>query len=227
MPPIREALFVITELKISLMCGMLLERIEIMGDKEVKIELSKITPRQKLIIAKGLCDYQYIMENWQTNDADFKKVYYDFYLRARWAVMSNPKNSDPYFEKLQSIRPDEDLMTIIKELKDEIEEKSFEFSLVSKLLHTRNSSLPIYDSKVRDYLSKEEGVHFLWNGSSHNDESGEKKIQHDWKALRDWYCNFLKSPEGEDWINWFNTNFPTYTNISDVKKVDFIIFATQ
>jgi hypothetical protein len=40
----------------------------------MKIELEKITPRQKLKIAKGLCDYQYIMDNWQVNDDDFQDV---------------------------------------------------------------------------------------------------------------------------------------------------------
>lgn len=34
--------------------------------------------RQKLTIAKGLCDYQYIIGNWQTKDADFQAVYYEF-----------------------------------------------------------------------------------------------------------------------------------------------------
>ena len=64
------------------------------------IDVEKITPRQKLIIAKGLCDYQYIMDNWQKNDADFQAVYYEFYLKARWAVMNKTSNSQPYFEKL-------------------------------------------------------------------------------------------------------------------------------
>ena len=67
------------------------------------IELDKITSRQKLTIAKGLCDYQYIMENWQKNDMDFQDVYYEFYLKARWAVMSKPNNKEPYFRKLQDI----------------------------------------------------------------------------------------------------------------------------
>lgn len=52
------------------------------------IDIEKITPRQKLRIAKGLCDYQYIMDNCQKNDADFQTVYYEFYMKARWAVMN-------------------------------------------------------------------------------------------------------------------------------------------
>lgn len=198
------------------------------------IDVNKITPRQKLIIAIGLCEYQYIMENWQKNDADFQDVYYEFYLKARWAVMNKPNNKIPYFQKLQSISPTDDLMDILDSLKIEMENKSYEFSLGSKLLHTRNISFPIYDSKVRAYLSKEEDVEFWWHrtagmsGSSAPRGTSERdKIKHDWSELCKWYAMFLQSSRGEQWIEWFNTNFPTYKSISDVKKIDFIIFATN
>ncbi len=114
----------------------------------MKIDLFKITPRQKLIIAKGLCDYQYIMDNWETDDSDFRAVYYGFYLKARWAVMSNPNNSTPYFAKLQSVNPEDDFMSVLSELRETMDKKSYEFSLASKLLHTRNPLLPIYDKKL-------------------------------------------------------------------------------
>lgn len=61
----------------------------------MKIEVQKITSRQKLIIEKGLCDYRYIMKDWKKNDSDFQSVFYDFYLKARWAVMSKPENTAP------------------------------------------------------------------------------------------------------------------------------------
>lgn len=38
----------------------------------MSINVSKITPRQKLTIAKGLCDYQYIMDNWEKMMLIFK-----------------------------------------------------------------------------------------------------------------------------------------------------------
>ena len=198
----------------------------------MKIDLHKITPKQKLVIAKGLCDYQYIMDNWRTNDTDFQEVYYEFYLKARWAVMRNPNNLKPYFAKLQSISPEDDLMDVLRSLKNEIEKGSTELSLGSKLLHTRNPSLPIYDSKVRDYLSKNENVNFWWQIP--NKESGAprgtsevEKIRHDWQALHKWYDEFLPSERGQAWIIWFDQNFPNYASISDIKKVDFIIFATN
>ena len=192
----------------------------------------QITPRQKLIIAKALCDYQYIMENWHVNDKDFQDIYYEFYLKSRWAVMSDSNNKRVYFDKLKSISPEDDLIMIVRELHKCIQKHSFELSLASKMLHTRNPSRPIYDKKIRDYLSKEENVNFWWQIA--NRKSGvpkgttdEEKIEHDWKMLCDWYNHFLRSQRGNEWIRWFNTNFPAYNKISDVKKVDFIIFATN
>lgn len=198
----------------------------------MKIVLEAITPRQKLKIIKGLYDYQYIMENWQTDDADFQKVYFDFYLKARWAVMGKEKNSGPYFELLRSIDPEVDLMEILLDLKRKTETDSYEFSLGSKLLHTRNPSMPIYDSTVRGYLFSEEDVKFWWyipqkiSGAPRGTPEFEK-IKHDWGQLRNWYDSFLSLPRGKEWIGWFDNTFPAFSGISNIKKVDFIIYGTN
>ena len=202
------------------------------------INVNAISPRQKLIIEKGLLDYQFIMDNWQSDGGEFeefKMVYYDFYLKARWAVMSKAQNSEPYFNKMQNLKDKDqvDLMTVLEELKEETKSESYEFSLVSKMLHTiKPNTTPIYDSKVREYLSQNEGVNLWWQIP--NRESGAKrgtpertKIEHDWKELCNWYDTFIQSPRGKEWIDWFNDNFPEYRRISDIKKVDFIIFATN
>ena len=196
------------------------------------INVLAITGKQKLTIAKGLCDYSYIMDNWQNNDADFKDVYYSFYLKARWAAMNLPGNKNPYFDKLQNINLADDFMDILDDLKNTMDAGSYEFSLGSKLLHTRNPQMPIYDSKVRDYLTTEEGVDFWWHhpprvrGASRK-MTERQKIEHDWNELNSWYNSFLPSPRGRQWIQWFDTNFPAYAGISDIKKIDFIIFATR
>lgn len=196
------------------------------------IDVSRITAREKLIIAKGLLDYCFIMNNWKNNDDDFKKVYYDYYLKARWSVMHLPENKNPYFDKLQSINPDDDFMDILYDLKKNMGSNSYEFSLGTKLLHTRNSSKPIYDSKVCKYLKNEENVDFWWHNSPRvrGNSRGlceKEKIKHDWNLLNEWYNIFLTSSEGKKWVQWFDDNFPTYAKISNVKKVDFIIFATR
>lgn len=198
----------------------------------MSIDLNKITLCQKLTITKGLCDYQYIMDNWRINDADFQKVYYEFYLRSRWAVINKGNNKEKYFKVLQQISPETSMIDVVKILFNDMENHSYEFSLASKLLHTRDDSLPIYDSKIRKYLSKEENVNFWWQipNKVSNAPSGKselEKIDNDWKLLCDWYDKFLPSQLGSQWIGWFDNNFPTFEHISDVKKVDFIIFATN
>lgn len=37
----------------------------------------------------------------------------------------------------------------------------------------------------------------------------------------------MKLSDGQEWIEWFDINFPTYKEINNVKKIDFIIFATN
>ena len=196
------------------------------------INVSSITEKQKLTIAKGLCDYNYIMNNWKKNDADFQDVYYSFYLKARWAVMNLPGNKNPYFDKLQSIASTDEFMSILDDLKSKMAASSYEFSLCSKLLHTRNPQSPIYDSKVCDYLTNEENIDFWWHHSpkvrgASRKLSEREKIEHDWIELNTWYNTFLSSPKGNQWIRWFDYNFPSYSSISNVKKIDFIIFATR
>lgn len=196
------------------------------------INISNITDKQKLIIEKGLCDYNYIMTHCHLRNIDFESVFYEFYLKARWAVMNKPENKNPYFNELYSISINIPFMTILEDLKESMGAHSYEFSLGSKLLHTIDSTKPIYDSKVRIYLSSEEDVDFWWSNKpkdkvSAKGKSEREKIEHDWNELNNWYENFLVSSRGMEWIEWFDLNFPTFKSISNVKKIDFIIFATR
>ena len=201
----------------------------------MKIEVDNITEYQKLIIVKGLYDYQYIMNNWENvSDDDFYKVYYNFYLSARGGIMRRDGNKVPYYKKLREISPNEDFIEVLNQLKDEMQSNSYEFSLVSKLLHTRNPVMPIYDSKVREYLSKNEEVEFWWyrNKDMYGNTAPRgtieiEQIKHDWQELCKWYLSFQESVRCKKWIEWFDINFPEFKNISNVKKIDFIIFATN
>lgn len=198
------------------------------------INVNKITSKQKLIIEKGLCDYVYIMKYWKKMDEDFKEVYYNFYLKARWAVMQKKANSLPYFQKLQDLKPTESLIDVVNYLHENMENHSYEFSFATKLIHTRNPLSPIYDSKVRKYLAEYENIDFWWQSAGlpkrnkiPRGKTDIEKIEHDWIVINKWYENTLNSKRGKEWILWFDANFPTHTNISDVKKIDFIIFAVS
>ena len=123
-------------------------------------------------------------------------------------------------------------MEILAELKRRTKKGSYEFSLGSKLLHTRNPLVPIYDRKVREYLSQKEKVNLWWQipqreSGAPRGTTDEKKILHDWDILREWYCDLFAGPRGAEWIAWFDSCFPDFNNISNVKKIDFIIYATN
>ena len=193
------------------------------------INVNEITTWQKYLIEKELPNYKYIMHNWQTDDEHFRQVYYKFYLSASHASLT-PQSKNSYFEVLHNYElnlenPRDNLINIVGQLYSAMDSHRNEFSFASKLLHTRNDSFPIYDSKVRKYLSNlptDNQVQFTWKQS--NSSNALDEIKDDWAALCDWYDRFLASEEGVEWVNWFDESFPAYSNISDIKKVDFIIF---
>ena len=112
--------------------------------------------------------------------------------------MSKPENQYIYFKKLQNLNANESLFDILFYLKEHMDSNSFEFSIATKLLHTRNDQTPIYDSKIRNYLIRQENVQFWWLTSLKNSRNKTKleQIEHDWHLLISWYKNFLPSKMG-------------------------------
>ncbi|MNO03973.1 hypothetical protein D3C81_2248420 [compost metagenome] len=45
--------------------------------------------------------------------------------------------------------------------------------------------------------------------------------------IENWYQNFLPSDEGISWITQFNALVPAHDKLSDLKKVDFILWQTR
>ena len=187
------------------------------------IVLSRITPKQILTIENGINSYLYIQSRYNPFDNDFRDVFTDFYLSAQ-GVMKRPGNRDPYFAEMDVCTGAENLMDIVDRLFVSLAVGKYEFSFATKLLHTKNANSPIYDSKVREYLKTEEHVNFHYY--YRNTGSKRAMIAHDWDLLVDWYNRFLPTPRARSWISWFDTTFPRAAHlISDVKKIDFIIFA--
>lgn len=193
----------------------------------MEININDISAKKKLIIEKGLCDYKYITDHWKDNDSDFQSVFYEFYLKARWAVMSDKEKQKAYFEKMHEKDFKEDIVEVVKFLKTKT--GYYEFSLASKMLHTVNPKWPIYDRKVREYLTKERGIKFEWNCNEDRDSDLILDlIRKDWDKLIGWYEDFIPSATGQKWIEWFDSNFESYKDmVKPLKKIDFIIFATQ
>lgn len=197
-----------------------------------KINVNKITERQKLTIRNGINTYMFIMAHQDEDDDDFREVYYSYYLTARSAVFAKKKmnketkkkednpNWEAYFSLLHKTDGHESLMSIVEELQKGLVKHSLEFSFVTKLLHTKNNQVPIYDSKVRKYLKEVYGETFKTEK-----ENSLDNIQKDWETLVNWYDRFLKSEVAKQWITWFDSTFPEGKEISAVKKIDTIIFS--
>ena len=188
------------------------------------IVLAKITDKQKLTIKNGINIYLYLKDHYDPMDDDFRDVFTDFYLSTQ-GVMYKPENRDPYFKEMRSCKSNANLIKLVVRLYNNLAVGKYEFSFATKLLHMKNNNSPIFDSKVRDYLKKEHNVKF--NYYKKNDPNKLEKMKKDWDLLVNWYRNFLSKPVARSWISWFDKTFGTVAakNISDVKKIDFIIFA--
>ena len=194
----------------------------------MKICLSNATRKQLMSLEIGLLQYSYIQKYYKTNDEDFRDVFTDFYLASQ-GRMRKVENRVPFFELLSKTKPDDSLIDIVSKLYMTLPVGMYEFSFATKLLHTINTKSPIYDSKVYKYLKYDEKVN-LWDIQQKKVDSSGKimtqidKICHNWNELKNWYDSFTKTARASDWIKWFDTNFPLYKSISDIKKIDFIIF---
>ena len=195
------------------------------------INLGNVSKKQKMEMQIGLLQYDYIQTRFTSgvDDEDFRDVFTNFYLSSQ-GRMRLPENRNPFFEKMFDCDSNQDLIQLVEYLYDHLAVDMYEFSFATKLLHTVNTQSPIYDSKVFKYLKKEERVDF-WDiqvpkkDRYGNEVSKLEKISHNWEMLNDWYSSFLPSARGISWINWFDANFPLYAHISNIKKIDFIIFS--
>lgn len=187
-----------------------------MSNKTSKINLQKITERQKLIISKGLLDYLYIKKYWKTYSEDFQKVYFDFYLKG--AAISNKK--DIYFEIFKKINKDvsmEQLLNILLKKMGKVH-----LSISSKMLHTFNNNLPIYDSVVSGYLKSNYDLSIK---SASQKKDRMKNALQNWESLNEWYTSLKYEADRNEIIEWFDLNYPNESKISNVKKIDFVIWA--
>ena len=187
------------------------------------LDLNSITERQILHIRNTLNTYHFIMREWNKNGAskDFKAEFTSFYMSSQ-AIMRREENQIAFFNQMKRIVDGERLPNIVAKLYEEMGIGKYEFSFVSKLFHTINPNLPIYDSKVRNFLKQAKQVDFQLY---YKDKIRKlEAIANDWDALIRWYESFQESIECKEWICWFDKTFPEFVDISAVKKIDAIIY---
>ena len=144
-----------------------------------------------------------------SSDADFQKLFNGFYnvrkgdiwRKEYYSLFHSVKNSTPSFQY------------IITELKNRV--GTVEASFSSKMLATINPTMPIWDSRVLESL----GLTKDWNK-----EHSINNAMSIYNNICDWYSDYLKSSEAEANVFVFDAWFPEYKDISDVKKIDYLLW---
>ncbi len=125
-----------------------------------------------------------------------KKEFYEAYYK----LMEEGKNKNITFEDV--------LMSLFNEF------GSVEASFSSKLISTLNVDYPIWDSYVLKNLNIKV--------PSYGSKDRLAKTVETYKYLCEWYEEFLKSSEGIEIINKFDSLYPC--DISNTKKIDFLLW---
>lgn len=165
---------------------------------------------------KGIKKYIYIMNNVKNVNvsiykSEFQRKYNGFY-----RVQRRSENwYKTYFTILETNKNNISLSfyDVLFEMYNKFDRVETSFS--SKLLHTVNPSMPIYDSKVVEAI----GVPKIQGENRFN------KALTNYKLLCDKYAVYFQTQNCREAIMLFDTYFPEFANkISDVKKIDFFLW---
>ena len=179
--------------------------------KEIVIQIL-----EKPTLAQGLEKYKYIMNAVHTTnvsaDMEFQNCYRDFYQLRRFYSDEFAKK---YFNLMESFKvmPEVSFQMVFEQVKNI--QGTDEISFSSKLAHTLNPDIPVWDSVVTN-------KHFGIKAPA-GKKDREQKILKRYQLYCEKYFEYLKSEEGQMLVAMFDETFPD-TGISDVKKIDFILW---
>ena len=182
-----------------------------MTNQEIDDAINKARPG----IGKYLAIMDALYSTDVSTDVAFQTKYKGFYKvkqkSAAWyssyfQLMEESKGKGPEFS------------LVISELRTRIGDV-YEPSFSSKLVATLNPWRPVWD------------VHVLRN-TGHRPPSYGSATKHTeaivaYDSIVSWYEKFMQSSEGRRWVGRFNENVDNYYRITDIKKVDFILWQTR
>ena len=165
----------------------------------------------------GLNLYDYIMTQVQqtdvANDSDFQRTFNGFYRVRRNAEWR--KIYYTYFESIKTSAPTfAGIITYLYEQTGNIEP-----SFSSKMLATIDPQKPIWDKYVVQNL----GIQLRGNSKQ---EQLENAIDC-YARIEKWYEDFLHTPKANECIALFDRLIPCYSHISDVKKIDCVVWSIR
>lgn len=182
----------------------------------MKNDLNQILSRKEL--REGLEKYRYIMtalhEVDVRTDAEFQKTFRDFYQMRRFYSDDFAKHYFVLMQQLKDTGPNMSFDMALERVKHI--QGTYEMSFSSKLAHTINPLLPIWDSVV---TKGHFGIRAPYAGA----KDKEKACCRKYAEFEDAFYDYMATDDGIQIIHAFDEAFPD-SGISDVKKIDFVLW---
>lgn len=170
-------------------------------------------------VSKGIETYNTIMGRFNetdvTSDGEFQKVFRDFYQMRRFY---NDDFARHYFSIMEQLKGHSEVSFKMAFERIKHINGSAEMSFSSKMIHTFNPKFPIWDSVVTtDHFG------IIAPSASKDWSIREPACVKRYELYMCAFYNYMKSDEGRMLIDCFDEQFPG-ADISDVKKIDFILW---
>lgn len=183
---------------------------------ELDFDVTKVF-QERLAASMGLDQYKYIMEQVKSVDlsldADFQRNFNGFYMVRRNEIWRRVYYN--YFEEVKNYSPSfKGIITHLYNCTGNIEP-----SFSSKMLATISPNKPIWDK----YIVQNLGLQLEGKTKMEKLENAIELYSH----IEKWYEVFLKTDKAKECINVFNKTLPNYKWISDVKKIDCIVWSIR
>lgn len=172
-------------------------------------QIMKALKDAEIGVNKYICIMELFKSSDVSKDEEFKRQYRNFY-----KVRMKNDYYNLYCEYMQKNRNKEvafeDVLKYLYEKTGRIEA-----SFSSKLVATIDSSKPVWDK----FVMKNTGIKV----PSYGTRGRLEKCLHAYEELEAWYRVVLNSSEGKKLIAEFDKKYPN-ANISDLKKIDFVLW---
>lgn len=183
---------------------------------DMNFDVNKVF-QDKLAESMGLDKYQYIMSKvGKTNvstDADFQRIFNGFY-----RVRRNEAWRKVYYDLFEQVKVEPPtfagILTHMYECTGNIEP-----SFSSKMLATIFPEKPIWDHNVVQNLELE-----LIGATKQERLENAIALYAD---IEKWYEDFLQTDKAEECVEVFDQMMPDYKHISNIKKIDSILWSIR
>jgi hypothetical protein len=149
-------------------------------------------------------------------DNDFKTLFEEFYMLKR----KKSTFRDKYFQYMQNKKNCAASLQF-KEVLDYLFtiEHTVEASFASKLLHTINhAKFPTWDR----WIGKNTGI--IIPPTMAVKEKQKQKATEGYAELVQWFADYRQSENGKKMLAEFDKNFACFTGITDIKKIDLVLW---